>query len=292
MAISEFLCNSTDDISVNDLVKSAGVNGLEAGPPGPEFPVRDNGRGDWDAQFLFVGEDTSGIIGSEDGGDNARQPADKVEVVLTRPRATKESFRGKLSGNDVEDQVTDVCYVGSRNLEQSVLGFFRGFVLVDFEETAVRSDLLVIEGFVFCGRGGSRDTFEGSLAVGKEDSGDAAGFSLELLIVPGQKEGKVRVIFVLVNESSELGRLGNRGRGDRIQVGNDGRGVSVDVGTSGQSGESGFGVELEEGGLEVFAVHEADGLELNIDAELSNGNLGNGSPDGVGESVDGWLCHC
>jgi len=37
----------------------------------------------------------------------------------------------------------------------------------------------------------------------------------------------------------------------------------------GQSRESGIGVELEEGGLEVLAIQEIDLLGLNIDAELS-----------------------
>lgn len=111
-----------------------------------------------------------------------------------------------------------------------------------------------------------------------------------------------------MEDSSELGRLGNRGSGDRVQVGDDGRGVSVNAGADGQSRESGLGVELEEGGLEVLAVQEDDGLELDVDTELSaergileyavytpiregysHGDLGNGGPDGVGESVDGWL---
>ena len=110
-----------------------------------------------------------------------------------------------------------------------------------------------------------------------------------------------------MDESDEVGGFGHFGRGDRVQVGDDGLGVGVDVGASGQSGESGAGVELEEGGLEVLAVHEDDGLDLNVDRELSakgdirytgdthclggclHGDFGNGTPDGVGESVESWL---
>jgi len=59
------------------------------------------------------------------------------------------------------------------------------------------------------------------------------------------------------------------GRGDRVQVRDDGLGIGVGGRTIGQSGESGIGVELEEGGLEVLAIQKVDLLGLNVDAELS-----------------------
>jgi len=72
-----------------------------------------------------------------------------------------------------------------------------------------------------------------------------------------------------MDKISEGGWLGHWGRSDRVQVGDDGFGVSVDARTNGQSGESGVGVELEERGLEVIAIQEVDGLELNVNTELS-----------------------
>jgi len=75
-----------------------------------------------------------------------------------------------------------------------------------------------------------------------------------------------------MENSREVGWLGHMGRGDRVQVGDDGFGIGVDVRASGQSRESGIGVELEEGGLEVLAIQKVDGFGLNVDAELSAGN--------------------
>jgi hypothetical protein len=84
----------------------------------------------------------------------------------------------------------------------------------------------------------------------------------------GQKEGEVGVVLILMNEGGEVGCLGHRGGGDRVQVGNNRFGIGIDIGASGQGGESAIGVELEEGGLEVLAVDEADGLNFDIDGEL------------------------
>jgi len=110
-----------------------------------------------------------------------------------------------------------------------------------------------------------------------------------------------------MDEIGESSWLGHWGRGDRVQIGDDRFGVGVDARTNGQSGESGAGVELEERGLEVLAIQEVDRLELNVNTELSaeryirirrvypqmgrysHGNLSNGSPDGVVESVYSWL---
>ena len=72
-----------------------------------------------------------------------------------------------------------------------------------------------------------------------------------------------------MDEIRERGRPGHWGRGDRVQIGDDGCGVGVNAGASGQSGKCGFRVDLEEAGLEVRAVQEVDGLELNVDTELS-----------------------
>ena len=72
-----------------------------------------------------------------------------------------------------------------------------------------------------------------------------------------------------MDEISEAGRLGHRGRGDRVQIGDDGFRVGVDARADSQSGEGSFTVELEEAGLKVRAAHEIDGLELNVGAEFS-----------------------
>ena len=123
-----------------------------------------------------------------------------------------------------------------------------------------------------------------------------------------QKEGKVGIVLVLMEKIGEGSGPGHWGRGSRVQVGDNGLGIGVYGRADGQSGKSGSGVELEEGGLEVRAVQEVDGLELDIDTELStegerseyagdapiwgrnaHGDLGNSGPDRVSESVDNWL---
>lgn len=83
-----------------------------------------------------------------------------------------------------------------------------------------------------------------------------------------QKQGEVGVVLVFMDESSEVGRLGNLGGGNGVQVRDDGLGVGVNARPNSQSRESGVGVELKEGRLEVLAVHEVDLLGLNVDAEL------------------------
>lgn len=49
------------------------------------------------------------------------------------------------------------------SLEETVLGVFGNLILVDFEETAVCGDLLVVESLEFCSFGGNGDTLKGSL---------------------------------------------------------------------------------------------------------------------------------
>jgi len=71
-----------------------------------------------------------------------------------------------------------------------------------------------------------------------------------------------------VEESGEVGRLRHVFGGDRVQVGDNGLGIGVGGRSIGQSGESGIGVELEEGGLEVLAIQKVDLFGLNVDAEL------------------------
>jgi len=144
-------------------VESSGVDGLEAGPLSPELPVRNNGWGNGGAQLLFVGEDASGIIGSEDGRGNTSEPTDEVVVVLTGLLTTEETARGKVGGDSVEDQVADVGDVAGGCLEESVLGLFGDLVLVDLEEAAVFWNLLLVEGLELGSFGGSRDALEGSL---------------------------------------------------------------------------------------------------------------------------------
>lgn len=80
----------TDGVSVTILVESPGVYGLEAGPLGPEFPVGNDGRGNGDAQLLFVSKDTSGVVGSEDGRGDPSEPTNEVVVVLTGLLTTEE----------------------------------------------------------------------------------------------------------------------------------------------------------------------------------------------------------
>ena len=111
-----------------------------------------------------------------------------------------------------------------------------------------------------------------------------------------------------MNEIGKGSWLGYMGRGNRVQVGDNGFSAGVDARASGQSGESALGVDLKEAGLEILAVQETDGLEFNIGFELStdettseharsnlniggypHGNLSNGSPDRVGECIEGWL---
>jgi len=215
-----------------------------------------------------------------------------VVVVLTRLVTTEETARGKLSGDGVEDQITDVGDVICGSLEESILGLCGDLVLLDLEEAAIFRDLLFVEGLELGSFWGNGDALEGGLTVGKENSGDVGRLSLELLVAPGQQKGKVGVVLGLMEEGGEIGWLWHVGRCDRIQVGDDGCSIGVDVRASGQSREGTFGVELEEGGLEVRAIQEIDLLGLNVDAKLSDCDLGDGSPDGVAENVESWLGHC
>ena len=144
-------------------MESSSVDGLEAGPLNPELPVGNNGLGNGGTQLLFVRKDTSGIVGSEDGRGDTSEPSDEVVVVLARPLTTEETACGKLGGDDVEDQVADVGDVASGSLEETVLGLFGDFVLVDLEKAAVLGDLLVVEGLESSSFGCSGDTLEGSL---------------------------------------------------------------------------------------------------------------------------------
>ena len=144
-------------------MESPGVDGLEAGPLSPELPVGNNGWGNGDTQLLFVSEDASGIVGSEDGRGDTSEPSDEVVVVLTGPLTAEETARGELGGEDVEDQVADVVDVASGSLEEAVLGLIGDLVLVDLEKPTVGLDLLGVEGLEFGGFGSSGDTFKGSL---------------------------------------------------------------------------------------------------------------------------------
>jgi len=145
-------------------VEPLGVDGLEAGPLSPELPVGNNRWGDGDTQLLFVSDDASGIVGSEDGRGNTSEPSDEVVVILTGFGAPKEAFRRKLIGDDVEDQVADVGSVTNRSLEETVLGLIGGLVFVDLEDITVGGDLLVVEGLEFCSFGSGVDALESSLA--------------------------------------------------------------------------------------------------------------------------------
>ena len=72
-----------------------------------------------------------------------------------------------------------------------------------------------------------------------------------------------------MDDIGQGGRLGHWGWGNRVQIGDDGFGVGVDVRTSGQSGESALRIDLEEVRLKVRAVQEVNGLDLDVDIELS-----------------------
>lgn len=144
-------------------MKAPGVDGLEAGPLSPKFPVGNNTRRDRNTQLLFIAKDAVGIVGSEDGGGNTSEPTNEVEVILTRPRTAQETARGKLGREDIEDEVTDVGNVSGGSLEETILGLFRDLVVVDLEETTIGGNLLIVEGLEFGSFWGSRDAFEGSL---------------------------------------------------------------------------------------------------------------------------------
>jgi hypothetical protein len=140
--------NSTNSAR-NDLVKALGVDGLEAGPLGPKFPIINDARGNWNAQLLFVSKDSVGIVGTEGSGGNTSEPTNKVEVVLTRPLAAEETARGKLGGDHMENQVANVGDVTERSLEETVLGLFWNLPLVYLEEATVGGNLLLIESLEF-----------------------------------------------------------------------------------------------------------------------------------------------
>lgn len=145
-------------------METPGVDGLEAGPLSPELPVGNNGWGNGDAQLLFVSEDASGIIGSEDGRSNTSKPTNEVVVVLTGRRTAEETTRGKLGRDNVEDQIADVGDVVGRSLEETVLSLVGDLILVGLEETAVGGDLLVVESLKRSSFGSSGDALESSLA--------------------------------------------------------------------------------------------------------------------------------
>lgn len=139
------------------------VDGLEAGPLNPKLPVGDNSWGDRNTQFLFVIKDAAGIVGSEGSRGNTSKPSDEVEIVLSRPRTTEETARGKSGGDLVKDQVPDVGNVVLGSLEETVLGLFGDFVFVEFEKATVGGELLLVEVLESCSFRGSRDTLEGLL---------------------------------------------------------------------------------------------------------------------------------
>lgn len=141
-------------------MKSLSVDGLEALPLGPELPVRDNGWGDGDTQLLSVSKDAVCIVGTKGGRGDTSKPADEVEVILTGPRATKETARGEFRRNTVKDQVADVGDMIRGSLEETVLGLFRDIAIVYFEKATVNPNLLFVEVLKFsCFRGG-RDTLK------------------------------------------------------------------------------------------------------------------------------------
>ena len=148
----------------DDLVESLGVDGLEAGPLNPELPVGNDGWGNGGIQLLFVSEDTSGIIGSEDGGGNTSEPSDEVVVVLAGVRTAEETVRRKRGGDGGEDQLADVGNVRGGSLEEPGLGLVGGLVLVDLEETTVGGLLLVVEGLELGSLGSDGDALESCLA--------------------------------------------------------------------------------------------------------------------------------
>jgi len=144
-------------------MESPGVDGLEAGSLSPELPVGNNSWGNRDTQLLLVSKDAVGIVGGEDCGSNTSEPTDEVVVVLAGLLTTEETARGKLGGDDLEDQVADVGNVAGGSLEETVLGLFGGLVLIDFKETTVGSDLLIVEGLELGSLGGGGDALKGSL---------------------------------------------------------------------------------------------------------------------------------
>lgn len=144
-------------------MESSGVDGLEAGPLSPELPVGNNAWGNGDTQLLFVSKDAVGIVGSEHGRGDTSEPTDEVVVVLTGLLTAEETARGKLGRDGIEDQVTDIGDMTDGNLEETFLGLFWDFVLVDLKESTVLADLLIIEGLELGSRGSSGDTLEGSL---------------------------------------------------------------------------------------------------------------------------------
>ena len=144
-------------------MESSGIDGLEAGPLSPEFPVGNNARGNGDTQLLFVSKDAVGIVGSEDGGGNTSEPTDEVVVIFTGLRTAEETARGKFCGDGGEDQFANVGDMCEGSLEETVLGLIWDLVLVDLEESTVHTDLLIIEGFELGSFGSDGDTLEGSL---------------------------------------------------------------------------------------------------------------------------------
>jgi hypothetical protein len=139
------------------------VYGLEARPLSPEFPVGNNAWGNGDTQLFFVSEDAIGIVGSEDGGGDTSKPPNEVEVVLAGLFTTEETAGGKRIGNGGKDKVSDVGDVAGRTLEETVLGFIGGLVVVDREKTTVGCLLLFIEGLELGSFGGSGDALESGL---------------------------------------------------------------------------------------------------------------------------------
>ena len=144
-------------------METRSVDGLEARPLSPEFPVGNNGWRNGSTQLFFVSEDAIGVVGSEDGRGNTSKPPHEVEVVLTRLVTTEETARGKLSGNDVEDQHVDAGGMGDGTLEEPILGLIGDLILVDRDKTTVGCDLLVIEGLELSSFGSSGDALESGL---------------------------------------------------------------------------------------------------------------------------------
>lgn len=82
-----------------------------------------------------------------------------------------------------------------------------------------------------------------------------------------QKESKVRVVLFLVKGVGEIACLLTLLV--LVQEGDDALCVSAGLGVRGQSGESGVGVEFEEGGIEVLALHEVDLFGFDVNSEFS-----------------------
>lgn len=83
-----------------------------------------------------------------------------------------------------------------------------------------------------------------------------------------QKESKVGVVLMLVNDVSQVGCLGHWRSRDRAQVRDDGFCIGVNFRVSDQRGEGGIRVELEEAGFEVLPVNKDDFLELDINTKF------------------------